>query len=348
MSSQPDIVRPESNNRGRRRERIDRGIAVRSNDVFALTSMREMSYILAPRVIPVLLILAAAVLAGEYWQKVLVSTCMFALLAISWDLLASAGMVCLGQSLFFGVGAYIAGSLNHYFGLSPWITLPIAAVGGGFLCTIALLPVLRLRGIYFSMVTLILPLMIERIIEATKILGGTEGISGLTTLSSIGVELITAFIVLGIVLVLFRRLITSDFGLVLKGIKDNDRSVMAGGLNIYWFKAQTLFVSGMVAAFAGAFITHAYMFVGMPVFALDYSIMPIASAVVGGVGSMFGPVLGAFILSPLSEYLRGLGGLRTVIYALLLVVFTVGLPEGVFPFLKRKYTQFERWTGVSE
>jgi branched-chain amino acid transport system permease protein len=59
-------------------------------------------------------------------------------------------------------------------------------------------------------------------------------------------------------------------------------------------------------------------------------------------------MLGAFILVPLSEFLRGLGGLRTVIYALLLVVFTVGLPEGVFHFMRRKYTHFERWTGVDE
>ncbi len=332
----------------RRRERIDRGIAVRSDDVFALESWREMAYLLAPRALPILLLLILGLVASLYWQRVLVSACMFGLLAISWDVLASAGMVSLGQALFFGVGAYIAGVLNHYFGFPPLMTLPLAAVGGGLFCTLTLLPVLRLRGIYFSMVTLILPLMIERVIEATKIFGGTEGISGLTPLPSILVEFGVAFVAVWAALFGFRRLMASDYGLVLKGIKDNDRSVMSGGINIYWFKIQALFISGAVAAFAGAFMTHTYMFVGMPVFALDYSIMPIAAAAVGGMGTLAGPMLGAFILVPLSEFLRGLGGMRTVIYALLLVVFTVGLPEGVFHFIRRKYSQFERWTGVDE
>jgi branched-chain amino acid transport system permease protein len=93
-------------------------------------------------------------------------------------------------------------------------------------------------------------------------------------------------------------------------------------------------------------MTHAYMFVGMPVFALDYSILPIASAVVGGMGSLAGPALGAFILVPLSEVLRALGALRIVFYGLFLVIFIVALPEGIFHYLARKYHQFERWVKV--
>ena len=330
----------------RRLERLDRGVKVRSDDVFALTSWREMTYLLVPRLLPAVLLVLVGLVSSLYWQRVLISASMFALLAMSWDILASTGMVSLGQALFFGVGAYIAGVLNHYFGLSPWLTIPLATIGGGVICTLALLPVLRLRGIYFAMVTLILPLMIERIIEATKIFGGTEGLSGLKPLPSNAIEFWAAILVSCCALFGFRRLMSSDYGLILKGIRDNDRSVMSGGLNIYWYKAQALFVAGCTGAFAGAFMTHAYQFVGMPVLALDYSIMPIAAAAVGGIGTVAGPVLGAFILVPLSELLRGLGGLRTVIYAVLLVVFTVGLPEGVFHYISRKYSQFEQWTEV--
>ena len=86
----------------------------------------------------------------------------------------------------------------------------------------------------------------------------------------------------------------------------------------------------------------------MPVFALDYSILPIASAVVGGIGTLAGSVLGAFILVPLSEILRGLGGLRIVIYGLFLVVFTVAIPEGIFHYIQRKYHQIERWVEVAK
>ena len=283
---------------------------------------------------------------SPYWGRVLLSASMFSLLAISWDVLASTGMVSLGQAFFFGVGAYAAGSLNHYLGWSPWVTIPLGAVLGGGLCTLMLLPVLRLRGIYFAMVTLILPLTIERIIEATKILGGTEGISGLDQLPGSAVELTVAMAALWAALFGFRRLMASDYGLVLHGINDNDRAVMSAGINIHRRKAAALFMAGSTAAFAGAFMTHAYMFVGMPVFALDYSILSIAAAAVGGLGTLAGPTLGAFILIPLSEFLRGLGSLRIVIYAVILVVFTVGLPEGVFPYLRRKYQQFEHWVEV--
>lgn len=325
----------------RRRERIDRGIKARADDVFALLSWREMLYLAAPRVLPVVLILGAPLVVGEYWQRVLLAVAVFALLAISWDLLAQSGMVSLGQSLFFGLGAYIAGTLNHYWGVPVWLTIPLATVGGGLAGTALLYPLMRLRGIYFAMVTLIFPLIAVRIIEATRIFGGTEGLSGLDALPP-ELELYPLLAVLLLVYFGLRRLMASDFGLVLKAIKDNDRAVISSGIHIQWYKAQALFIASAVGAFAGAWMTHVYLFVGMPVFALDYAILPIASAVVGGVGSFAGAMLGAFILVPLSEALRGIGGLRIVLYGLFLVVFTVGLPEGLFPYLQRKYQQVER------
>jgi branched-chain amino acid transport system permease protein len=330
----------------RRKERIDRGIKVRAGDVFALSSWREMLYLLAPRLIPVLGFLILPLVLNAYWQKVLLSVAAFALLAISWDILAQSGMISLGQALFFGLGAYCSGALTHSFGWHPLLALPVAALLGGLLSTLCLLPVLRLRGVYFSMVTLIIPLMLVRIVEATKIFGGTEGLSGITPLPSKWVEIYLIVTVLLAALFGFRRLMDSDYGLVLRAIKDNDRSVTNAGINIYWFKAQALFISSSLAALTGAFMTHVYMFVGMPVFALDYSILPIAAAVVGGPGTLAGATVGAVILVPLSEVLRGVGGLRIVFYGLFLVVFIVALPEGIFHYIQRKYHQFERWVEV--
>jgi branched-chain amino acid transport system permease protein len=330
----------------KRRERVDRGIKVRSGDVFALCSWREMLYLAGPRVLPVVAILTLPLVLGIYWQRVLLSVAVFALLAISWDLLAQTGMISLGQALFFGMGAYVTGILNHYWGLPPLLTIPVAAFFGGLICTGLLLPVLRLRGIYFSMVTLILPLMLVRLIEATRIFGGTEGLTGMTSLPSRWLEM---YLIVGAMLAAlfgFRRLLGTDYGLVLKGIRDNDRSVINAGINIYWYKTQALWIASTIGAFAGAFMTHVYMFVGMPVFALDYSILPIAAAVVGGPGSLAGATLGAFILVPLSEVLRSVGGLRIVFYGVFLVVFIVALPEGIFHFIQRKYHQFERWVEV--
>jgi len=330
----------------RRKERIDRGIKARSSDIFALSSWREMLYLAAPRLLPIVGLIVLSLALSVYWQRVLLSVSVFALLAISWDILAQTGMISLGQALFFGTGAYLSGIMNHYWGWPPYVTIPLATIVGGLLCTLFLIPVLRLRGIFFSMVTLVLPLMLVRIIEATRIFGGTEGLSGLAALPSRWVEIYVLIIVLLSALFGFRRLMNSDFGLILKGINDNDRSVMNAGINVYWFKIQALFIASSIGAFAGAFLTHVYLFVGMPVFALDYSILPIASAVVGGIGTLAGSMLGAFILVPLSEILRGLGGLRIVIYGLFLVVFTVAIPEGIFHYIQRKYHQFERWVEV--
>jgi len=305
-----------------------------------------MLYLSAPRLLPIVGLLVLSLALSAYWQRVLLSVSVFALLAISWDILAQSGMISLGQALFFGTGAYLAGIMNHYWGWPPVVTIPLATIFGGLVCTILLTPVLRLRGIYFSMVTLVLPLMLVRIVEATRIFGGTEGLSGLAPLPTNWVEIYLIIAALLAALFGFRRLLDSDFGLVLKGISDNDRSVMNAGINIYWFKIQALFIASSVGAFAGAYMTHVYLFVGMPVYALDYSILPIAAAVVGGIGTLAGSTLGAFILVPLSEILRGLGGLRIVFYGLFLVIFTVALPEGIFHYIQRKYHQFERWVEV--
>jgi branched-chain amino acid transport system permease protein len=329
-----------------RKERIDRPIKARSDDIFALGSYREIGFLLAPRVVPVilLLILPVALYFGvsPLWTKVLTSAAIIAILALSWDLMYSTGMISLGQSFFFGIGAYFAGTLNHFFGLPPLVTIPVAALLGGLLSTAILIPVLRLRGIYFAMVTMALSFMLVRIIEATGIFGGTQGISGLTPMPHILFEAYLALAVMLACLFGFRRLIDSDFGLVLKGIGENDRAVMRAGINIYWYKAQTLFIATAVVAFAGAFMVHSNQVVGLASFALDYSILPVAAVVVGGPGTFAGAVVGAYILVPLSESLRAIGTLRIIFYGLMMVIFVFAIPEGVFHFLQRRYHQLER------
>jgi branched-chain amino acid transport system permease protein len=332
-----------------RKERLDRGIKARCEDIFALSSYREILYLLLPRVLPVAVLLILPLLKGVvglYWIKVLIITCAIALLALSWDLLASVGLISLGQALFFGVGAYLTGFLNHRFGWPPLLTIPLGTLGGAFISTVLLLPVLRLRGVYFAIVTLTFPLLLTRFIETTKILGGTEGMSALSPLPNMWIELYLPVLALLIGLFGFRRLINEDYGLVLQGIRDNDRAVMSGAINIYWFKIQALFLAGLVGAFSGAFMTHYYRFVGMPAFSLDYSILPLTAAVLGGVGTFAGPTLGAFILIPLSEALRAFGTLRVVFYSAILIICIVGLPEGVFHYIQRKYHQFEKMVKV--
>ena len=328
-----------------RKERLDRGIKARSEDIFALASYRELLYLIMPRALLIGGLLIFPLLSGvigQAWLNVMVIACTTALLALSWELLASVGLVSLGQALFFGVGGYIAGYLNAAFSLPPLLTIPIGTLLGALLCTAMLYPAIRLRGIYFALITLTLPLLFQRVIEATKILGGTEGLSALDPLPETWMVVYIAVAAVLTSLFGFRRLLDSDYGLVLKAIRDNDRAVLAAGIDVQRYKAQAVFIAALPATFAGALSTHQLQFVGIPVFTANYSILPLASAMVGGVGSFAGSLIGALILVPISELFRGFGTWRVVVYSAILVVFIVALPAGIFPSMQRMYHQFER------
>jgi branched-chain amino acid transport system permease protein len=185
-----------------------------------------------------------------------------------------------------------------------------------------------------------------RIIEATAILGGTDGLVGVEPFPNPWLEKYLILVFLLATAFLLRRLITSDFGLVLRSISDNDQAVRASGININFYKLAAIWIGSALGSFAGAYFTHLYMFVGLSAFSLDLSILPIACAVVGGIGTLAGPVLGAFVLVPLAEMLRDLGTLRIVAYSLLLVALVLFKPEGIMSYLKRKYEQVERWVEV--
>lgn len=331
----------------KRKKRLDRGIKVRTEGLYAISSWREIAYLSIPRLVLIGGLLTLPLVLSPYWQKVLCAAGIYALLAMAFDFLAHyVGMVCLGGAFFIGVGGYISGTLNSYFGLSPLLTIPIAMVTGGLISTIVLLPCLRLRGIYFAIVSFMIPLLTVHVITALNIFGGTEGISSLDTFSNVWVEqyLIIAFVLAS--LFALRRLVNEDRGLVFRAIKDNDQAVKASGINITWYKAQGLFIAALVGCFAGAYLSHLYGWFGMSLFAMDFSILPIAACVMGGGGTLAGPLLGACILTPLSEALRGFGQLRVVLYCIILVGFIVYKPEGLLNWGKRKYQQYEYWEEV--
>ncbi len=335
-------------NRQNRKERIDRGVKVRSDGIYALMSPVELTYLAAPRMLLIFGFLALPLLAPDmYWQRVVSITCIYALLAISFDFLAHyVGLCSLGGAFFVGTGGYLAAVLNTWFGLSPWLTAPLAAIIGGAVCTLLLLPALPLRGVYFAIITLMYPLFSARVIEALDILGGTDGILGIDSFASHWGE---QYLLIGAVLgVLFgvRRLVNTDLGLVLRGVMDNDQDIRASGISVTRHKAIAVYIAASIGCFSGACLVHIYMWSGISQFALDFSILPIAATVIGGGGTLVGPVLGCLVLVPASELLRDFGTLRIVFYALILVAFIIFRSEGFFVFGQRKYHQFERWTHV--
>jgi branched-chain amino acid transport system permease protein len=306
-----------------------------------------MFYLLVPRAILIFGLLLSPLFLEMYWQRVLCQAGICALLALGFDFLAEyVGLVCLGGGFFIGSGAYISGVLNAKLGWAPFLTLPIATVAGAAISTLVLLPCLRLRGIYFAITSFMFPLLTVYIIIALNIFGGTEGITALATFSNIWVE---QYLILGAVIIaLFaaRRLVTEDIGLILRSIKDNDQAVRASGISITSYKTKAVFIAALMGCFGGAYLSHLYGWVGISQFALDYSILPIAATVMGGMGTLVGPVIGAFILTPLSEALRGFGQMRVVVYCLILIGFIVYKPEGLMNVLTRKYHQFEHWEEV--
>ncbi|MBE9522372.1 MAG: branched-chain amino acid ABC transporter permease [Proteobacteria bacterium] len=331
----------------RRKERLDRGIKVRTDGLYALMSWRELSYLILPRLVLIVGMLILPLVMPSYWQRVISYVCIYALLALSFDFLAHfLGLVSLGGAFFVGTGGYLAAVLNSSFGLPPLLTIPISTLVGAVICTIALLPCLPLRGVYFAIVTLMYPLFMKRMIEALDILGGTEGIFGVASFPNPWVE--QYFMILMVLLFLFgtRRLVNLDIGLVFRAVKDNDQAVRASGMSITFYKAIAVYVASAMGCLGGACLVHMYMWAGMSLFALDFSILPIAATVIGGGGTLVGPVLGCLILVPISELLREIGTLRIVFYSLILVAFIVFRSEGIMVYGQRKYHQFERWIKV--
>lgn len=332
----------------KRKERLDRGLKVRTDGIYALMGWQELLYLAAPRVLLIggLLVLPLIV-PGHYWNRVIPILCIYAFLALSFDFMAHyVGLVSLGGAMFIGVGGYLSAILNTELGFPVAAAVPLAAILGATLCTILLWPCLPLRGVYFAIVTLMYPLALARVIEALDILGGTDGIMGLDSFPNAWVE---QYLTIGLLLVMLfglRRLANTDLGLVFQAVKDNDQAVRASGMNITRYKAMAVFISSGMGCLGGAILSHIYMWSGISQFALDFSILPIAATVIGGGGTLVGPVLGCLILVPISEYLREFGTLRIVFYSVILMAFIVLKSEGIMVYGVRKYQQFERWVKV--
>ena len=289
-------------NTERRRERIDRGIKIRTDGIYAMMSWRELSYLSAPRLVLIVgMLILPLVMPGMYWQRVITITCIYALIALSFDFLAHfVGLVCLGGAFFVGIGGYMAAILNTTFGLPPLLTIPLATIIGAGVCTLLLLPCLPLRGVYFAIVSLMYPLFAARVIEAFDIFGGTDGILGIDSFSNRWVE---QYFVIGVTLLFLfgiRRLVNMDIGLVFRGVKDNDQAIKASGMDITRIKAMAVFIASAMGCLSGACLVHIYMWSGISQFALDFSILPIAATVIGGGGTLVGPIIGCLILVPIS------------------------------------------------
>ncbi len=288
-------------------------------------------------------LLALPVVYGDpYVLRILTMTCIFAIFAASWDLLAGyTGQVNFGHALFFGAGAYTSALLSLKLGLSPWITVwagaAVATLFGfavGYLC-------LRLRGSYLSLATLAFPLIALGLLFAFPgFSGGELGISGLRRLAAtpIGNYYVAAVSMLAIVFGLW-AIADSNFGLVLHAIRDDEVAARASGINTPRYKLAVFGISAAAAGIAGALFAHYLRVAGPSALEVALSFQVVIWGIFGGVATIYGPVAAVFILYPLTEWLssfRTVGELRLLIFAVIVLLVLLFMPRGLAPWVRDK------------
>ena len=306
------------------------------NEIFVLPSRTLV-------LVFVVALLALPVAYGDpYVMRILTMTCIFAIFAASWDLLAGyTGQVNFGHALFFGAGAYASGLLSFKLGISPWITLwagaAVAMLFGfavGYLC-------LRLRGSYLSLATLAFPLIALGLLFAFPgFSGGELGISGLRRLAATptGNYYVAAVSMLAIVFGLW-AIADSNFGIVLHAIRDDEVAARASGINTPRYKLAVFGISAAAAGFAGALFAHYLRVAGPSTLEVALSFQVVIWGIFGGVATIYGPVAAVFILYPLTEWLgsfRAIGELRLLLFAVIVLLVLLFMPRGLAPWVRDK------------
>jgi branched-chain amino acid transport system permease protein len=279
-----------------------------------------------------------------YTLRVLIFANIFVIFAVSWDFLSGyTGQVNFGHALFFGVAAYTAAMLNKYVGLQPWATIPIGAivaVGAGMLMC---LPALRLRGPYLSLVTLAFPLIVLGVIKAfPDVTGGEHGITGLARLSDSRItDYYISAVVMTISVFIMWKLTDAKSalvrtGIILHAIREDEIAARASGINTIRYKMLAFAIGGFFAGIAGGLFAHFMRIAGPSTLDLMLSFQAIIWTVFGGIVSIYGPVVGVYFLYPLMEFLRVIPELRVLIFAAIVIVILLFMPEGIAVWIRDK------------
>jgi branched-chain amino acid transport system permease protein len=312
--------------------------------VVAITASRSRlvaGWAAAGAALVVLLLLPGALAAGDV--RTMTSVLLFATLASAWNLIGGfAGYASFGNVVFFGLGGYTVAVLMTHSG---WPFLPAVLVGALLAAAFAALvglPVLRLRGHYFAIATLgIAEGMREVVVNLPKITGGGAGI----TIPTLGSKATThypgntgfyfyALVVLVLTVALVAVIAASRFGYALRAIHLDEASAAAIGVNTTRAKVFAFALSGGLTALAGGvFAFQQVTIYPEPMFNTEITVLMVVMAVIGGAGTVSGPVIGAFGLQLLAEYLRrNFVGIHLIIFGAIIVVAVILLPQGIVRF----------------
>ncbi len=279
---------------------------------------------------------------NSYYQLVMTLVPVWAIFGLSWNLLSGyTGLVSFGHAAFFGVGAYAVVLGQVHFDLSPWIMIPIAAVLGGIAGLLIGFPTFRLQGHYFALAMLAYPLALLYVFEwlglqeVTLPIKRDNPIAYMQFADHRLYTLLALAMMLGTIL-LTRAVERSRFGMALLAIKQNEAAAEAAGINTLAWKLRAITLSGAIAGAVGGFYAVVLLVVTpQSVFGMLVSAQALTVAMFGGVGTVWGPVIGSVILIPLAETLNAeagsrFPGIQGVIYGLAIICVILLAPEGLF------------------
>ena len=298
---------------------------------------------------------ALAVLAGlallavppflpKYFLEVLISILFFAYLGLAWNLLGGyAGQFSFGHAAFFGIGAYTSTLLLLRAGLSPWLGM----LAGGLLATgFGLFEGYLsfrygLRGPYFSLVTLAFAEMLRVVTVNLKVVGASLGLvvpSHANALLFVFADKLpyyyVIFVMTAVALAITYLVAGSRLGYCLVAVRENEDAAEAAGVDARGAKLRAMAISAFLTALGGTFYAQYFAYIDPTItFGPAISIGGLLPAIVGGAGTVLGPVLGSFVLTPISEItravLRGRAGADIMLYGLVLILVISFLPQGL-------------------
>jgi len=287
----------------------------------------------------VIVLFLPVVTQDPYLLRILILTSIFAILAASWDLLSGfTGQVNFGHALFFGVGAYTSALLNLHALIPPWGSIPLGAVAAVVAGLIVGIPCLRLRGTYLALTTLAFPIILMGIVFAIPdITGGELGVSGLSRLSNSRLHdyYITVVVMLGLCTIMW-KITDSKTGIIFHAIREDELAVRASGINTTRYKLLAFSLSGLFAGISGGLYAHFMRIAGPSTLEVSMSFTVVIWAVFGGIVTIYGPVGAVFILFPLLEFLRFWPEFRMLMFAVVILLILLYMPDGLLPWVRDK------------
>jgi len=303
-------------------------------------------------------LIAAPWLANDYLLTVLITILYFAYTGQAWNVMMGfAGQLSLGHALYVGLGAYATAALYVHFGIGPWLGLPVA-IAVAVVCG-AIIGFLAFRfgvaGVYFAILTIAFAEFARIGFDHFTWVGGSSGFflpvanytrNDLWNLRGSPAMFYYVMLVLtAAAFVLCHALLKSRVGFYWQAIREDEAAARSLGINTFRYKMYAVVISAGMTAVAGVFFAFYYNnLFPEQVFHISRSIELILGPIIGGIGTLFGPIIGAFLLTGLSEFmqelLHALGfdvpGAKQVFYGICLLVVVMVLPDGVWPWLSRK------------